>query len=129
MKRRLRIAGAIALTVLLLIGCAGRPAKPVMVYQPGDAKRSCHALERELGLIEEDILDLIPQTDKTAKNIQLGVAGIFLLIPLLFMDLSKAEQVEVNALTKRYNYLLSIGELNDCDLKRVPLPDFEKRNY
>lgn len=89
----------------------------------------CHALEGELELIEKNILDLIPQTDKTAKNIQLGVAGIFLLVPLLFMDLSKAEQVEVNALTKRYNYLLSIAQLNDCDLQRVPIPDFKKRDY
>jgi hypothetical protein len=129
MKRRLRIAGSISLAAFVLIGCAGRPAKPVMVYQPADVTKPCHVLDGELEVIEKSILDLIPQTDKTAKNIQLGVAGIFLLVPLLFMDLSKAEQIEVNALTKRYNYLLSIGDLNSCDLKRVPIPDFEKRNY
>jgi hypothetical protein len=123
------IASAVALVVLLLAGCAGRPAHPVMVYQHGDETRSCDALERELELIEEDILELIPQTDKADKNTRLGVAGIFLLVPFFFMDLSKAEQVEVNALIKRYNHLLEIGGVNGCGFEREPIPDFKKSDY
>jgi len=129
MKRRSRIAGAIVLAALIVVGCAGRPANPVMVYQPDDKTRSCEALERELELIEEDILRLLPKTDKGAKNTGLGIAGIFLLVPFFFMDLSKAEQVEVNALTKRYNYLLTIGKENGCSFKRASIPDFEKSDY
>lgn len=101
----------------------------MMVYQPGDQTRSCDALARELELIEDDIVRLMPKTDKAEKNTQLGVAGIFLLVPFFFMDLSKAEQIEVNALTKRYNYLLTIGGEKGCGFERPPIPDFEKSDY
>lgn len=114
---------------MLHAGCAGRPAQPVMVYQHGDEERSCDALERELELIEEDIRALIPKTDKSDKNTQLGVAGIFLLVPLFFMDISKAEQVEVNALTKRYNHLLVIAVEKDCGFDLQLIPEFQKTDY
>jgi len=114
---------------MLLTGCSGRPAQPVMVYQHSDEARSCDALERELELIEEEVIKLMPQTDKADKNTQLGVAGIFLLVPFFFMDISKSEQVEANALIKRYNHLLNIGEVNGCDIERESIPDFRKTDY
>lgn len=129
MGRNHDIACSIMLAALILMGCAGRPANPIMVYQHGDEERSCDALERELELIGEDILALMPRTDKADKNTQLGVAGIFLLIPLFFMDISKAEQVEINALTKRYNHLLGIAVEKDCGFDLKPIPDFQKTNY
>jgi len=129
MRRRNRIAVPTVLAALIVVGCAGRPANPVMVYQPDDKTRSCDALERELELIEEDIAELLPKTDKADKNTQLGVVGIFLLVPFFFMDLSKSEQVEANALTKRYNYLLTVGEENSCGLQHAPIPEFEKSDY
>jgi hypothetical protein len=122
-----RTAAIVAL--LLVMGCAGRPAQPVMVYQPDDTTRSCDALERELELIEDEISRLLPQTDKSTKNTQLGVAGMLLLVPFFFMDLSKAEQVEVNALTQRYNHLLEIGEGNNCGFTQTPIPTFKKTEY
>ena len=100
-----------------------------MVYQHGDETRSCDTLERELQLIEEDILALLPETDKADKNTQLGVAGIFLLVPVFFMDISKSEQVEVNALTKRYNHLLEIAVAKECGTERLPIPEFQKTDY
>ena len=123
------ILGVITLTLPFLAGCAGRPASPVMVYQHGDEARSCDALERELELIEEDILALLPETDKADKNTQLGIAGIILLVPFFFMDISKSEQVEVNALTKRYNHLLEIVKKKECDTSRQPIPEFHKTDY
>lgn len=129
MGRNHDIACSIMLAALILMGCAGRPANPIMVYQHGDEERSCDALERELELIGEYILALMPRTDKADKNTQLGVAGIFLLIPLFFMDISKAEQVEINALTKRYNHLLGIAVEKDCGFDLQPIPDFQKTNY
>ena len=129
MRRDHDIVCGITLAALILMGCAGRPANPVMVYQHGDEGRSCDALERELELIEEDIRALIPQTDKAEKNTQLGVTGILLLVPLFFMDISKAEQVEVNALTKRYNHLLGIAVGKDCGLDLQSIPEFQKTDY
>jgi len=130
MEHKLKLfASVIALAFLLFTGCASRPAHPVMVYQHGDDARSCDALERELELIEEDILALLPQTDKADKNTQLGIAGIFLLVPFFFMDISKSEQVEVNALIKRYNHLLEIATEEECEIDRLPIPDFQKTDY
>lgn len=119
----------VLLSVLFLTGCAGRNAYPVMVYQHADDIRSCDALEREIELIREDIFILMPQTDKADKNTQLGVAGIFLLIPFFFMDLSKAEQIEVNALIKRHNHLVNIGERKSCNMDHELIPDFKKTEY
>lgn len=129
MKLIIHTASAVLLTAIVLSGCAGRPAHPVMVYQHEDETRSCEALKRELELIEENVAQLIPQTEKADKNTRLGVAGIFLLVPLFFMDLSKAEQIEVNALIKRYNHLIDIGEANGCGFVRQPIPDFQKTDY
>ena len=125
----LKLLGALAVALSLLPGCAGRPAHPVTVYQHGDETRSCDALERELELIEGQIRELMPKTDKVDKNTTLGVTGIILIVPLFFMDLSKAEQIEVNALTKRYNHLLDIGKAKDCGFDRQPIPDFRKTDY
>lgn len=122
-------AAMFALTLVLVGGCAGRTANPVMVYQPGDEGRSCVVLERELAQIEKKIFDLMPQTEKAAKNTALGVSSYLLLVPIFFMDISKSEQIEVNALTKRYNHLLEIGESNDCDFSRQRIPDFQKAEF
>ena len=122
------IASAILITVSMLLGCAGRPAHPVMVYQHEDEARSCDALDRELELIEEEITERVPQTYKADNNTALGVTGLFLLVPLFFMDISKTEQIEINALIKRYNHLLKIAEINECSLVREPIPDFKKQN-
>lgn len=129
MRRRPFIVGAVQLLLVLVMGCAGRTADPVMVYQHGDENRSCDALERELELIESEILDLLPQTEKADRNTKLGVAGVFLVVPLFFMDLSKAEQVEANALTKRYNHLLGIAEDKACGLELQAIPEFQKTDY
>jgi hypothetical protein len=120
---------ALAITFTLISACAGRPANPVMVYQHDDEAMSCDVLERELQLIENQILALMPKTDKANKNTTLGVTGIFLIVPLFFMDLSKAEQIEVNALTKRYNHLLEISMKKNCGLNRQVLPEFKKTDY
>lgn len=118
---------AIALMSLALPGCAGRQANVVNIYQPGDEGRSCVGIESEMTVSEEEILRLIPQADKTAKNWILGTAGFFLLVPYFFMDLSKAEQQEINALRHRYNYLLEIAKNNGCQTDRTPLPDFSDK--
>ena len=94
MKDKLRKLGALTLSALLLLGCAGREAHPVSTYQYGDEKKSCKALEMELTFTEEKIQRLLPETKKTGKNVGLGVAGVFLIVPWYFMDFTKSEQIE-----------------------------------
>ncbi|WP_236631649.1 hypothetical protein [Endozoicomonas numazuensis] len=111
--------------VLLQTGCAGRDAHPIAVRQYGDINRSCAALEGEMMFIEGEISRLMPKTDKTGKNVALGVTGVFFLVPWFFMDLSQAEQIEIDAYRQRYNHLLSLAQDKNCsNQSRVPIPDF-----
>ena len=114
------------LVVTLNIGCAGRMPNPVMIHQYGDDKRTCQALEREMVFIVDEIERLIPKTNKTAKNVVLGVTGFFLIVPLFFMDLSKAEQMEIDAYRRRYNHLLIIAGDKECGVDRTEIPAFNQ---
>ena len=114
------------LVVTLSVGCAGRTANPVMIHQYRDDQRSCLALEREMVFIEDEIQRLIPQTDKTGKNVALGVTGFFFIVPLFFMDLSKAEQIEIDAYRRRYNHLLIIAGDKQCGSDRTEIPKFDQ---
>ena len=126
MDDKLRKLGALTLSALMLLGCAGREAHPVSTYQYGDEKKSCKALEMELTFTEEKIQRLLPETEKTGKNVGLGVAGVLLIVPWFFMDFTKSEQIEAEALRDRYNQLLVIAEDKNCGFNRQPIPDFKK---
>ena len=117
---------ATLVTITLSVGCAGRAANPVMIQQYGDDKKSCLALEREMTFIQAEMQRLLPKTEKTGKNTALGVTGFFFLVPLFFMDLSQAEQIEVDAYRQRYNHLLIIAGDKQCGLDKQEIPDFRK---
>ncbi|MFT8276131.1 hypothetical protein ACMSSJ_11390 [Kerstersia gyiorum] len=116
--KKLLVAAAAA---VVLSGCAGRAANPVMVQQYGDNAKSCQGLEFEMAHIESEVQRLVPQTEKTGKNAALGTAGFFLLVPLFFMDFSQAEQVEVNAYRQRYNHLAILAMEKGCETDRKPV--------
>jgi len=119
------------LVVTLLVclgtyGCAGRTPNPVQAYQYGDEKRSCDALKAELAYVESEIQRKLPDSDKTGSNVALGVAGVFLLVPWFFMDFSKADQVEIEALRRRYNNLVILSAEKSCGFENRPIPEFQK---
>jgi hypothetical protein len=107
-------------------GCAGRTPNPVQTYQYGDEKRSCNALRAEISNIESDIQRKLPDSDKTGTNVALGVAGAFLLVPWFFMDFSKADQVEIEALRRRYNHLVILSAEKSCGFDFKEIPEFQK---
>ena len=109
----------------LVVGCAGRAANPVMIQQYGDDKKTCQALETEMAFIQGEIQNLIPQTQKTGKNVALGVTGAIFIVPLFFMDLSQSEQEEVNAYRQRYNHLLILAGEKNCGVNAEPIPAFD----
>lgn len=116
---RLQVISAVCL--LLLAGCGGRAANPVMISQFGDDKMSCAAMELEMHQSQASIQRLIPQTEKTGKNVALGVTGFFFIVPLFFMDLSQAEQIEVEALRQRYNRLAVLATDKGCgEVEQIP---------
>jgi len=75
-------------------------------------------LEHELQTIQHEIQRLLPKRDKTAKNIVLGVAGAFFLVPWFFMDFKNAEAQEYEAYRQRYNHLSAIAVDKNCGLKK-----------
>lgn len=106
-----------------LSACAGHTPNPVQSYQPGDDRKSCAAIKAELANTETDIRAKIPDADKTAQNVALGVAGAFLIVPWFFMDLSKADQVELEALRHRYNTLVIMASEKQCGFDVKPIQD------
>lgn len=125
----------ICVSIVGLTACGGRTPSPVMIAQYGDQNKNCKALEFEMSTIQGEIQRLLPKTDKTGKNVALGVAGWFFLVPLFFMDFKNAEAVEYEAYRQRYNHLASLAMSNDCGAEVINLPsvqqmkeDYEKQN-
>lgn len=112
---------AVTFAAVMLVGCAGRAANPVMVQQYGDNAKSCQGLEFEMAQIESEVQRLVPDTKKAGKNVALGVAGVLFLVPLFFMDFSQAEQIEVNAYRQRYNHLAILAIDKGCETNRKPV--------
>ncbi|MCX2982880.1 SHOCT domain-containing protein [Halieaceae bacterium IMCC14734] len=87
---------------------------PVASYKLGDDEMSCQELKAELAYINAQVAELVPETKKTGKNVALGVAGWFLIVPWFFMDLSDAEKVEIQAYQERYMALEKLYIRNGC---------------
>lgn len=120
------IVNALTISALLLTtACAGRTANPVSEYQYGDEKKSCERLRAEISNINSEISALIPNTEKTGKNVALGVAGWFLIVPWFFMDFTESEQIEINALRRRHNNLVAISAEKNCGFEDKEIPPFE----
>jgi hypothetical protein len=118
----------VAMLILFLgaYGCAGRTPNPMQTYQYGDEKRSCNALRAEISNIDSDIQTKLPNSDKTGSNVALGVTGAIFIVPLFFMDFSKADQIEVEAMRRRYNSLVIISAEKNCGFEYKQMPDFQK---
>ena len=101
--------------LLPLAGCGGRTANPVASVQPGDAGLSCVALRTEMSTVESQVAALIPESKKTGKNVGLGVAGLFLIVPFFFMDSGAAEKAEIQAFRARYGELQKTYSQKGCD--------------
>lgn len=95
-------------------GCAGHTANPVVVYQLGDEKKSCKSLRMEMYHIQSEISRLIPNSDKTGRNIAYAATGIIFLVPLFFMDLKQGEKIEIDAYRQRYSHLMLIAKEKGC---------------
>lgn len=98
----------------ILAACAGRVANPSASYRIGDDAMSCSEIKAELSHVQSRVDALVPESEKTGKNVALGVAGWFLIVPWFFMDLSKSEQVEIKAYQERYLSLEKLYSRKDC---------------
>jgi S1-C subfamily serine protease len=82
----------------------------------------------EIANSEAEITRLVPEADKSGSNVALGVVGAILFWPALFaMDFSDADQIELDALRKRYNNLVLVATEKRCGFKSTPLPEIQRQ--
>ena len=126
MNKKLKpIIASIVVVLFIVQGCAGRSAHPVTVAQSGDAKKTCKALRKGTQQILRKIHKMVPKIKKKDRNRTLLIMpGVFLIIPLFFVDLSDAEKVETNALRERYNYLSTLVGRRNCRFKAPQMKKF-----
>lgn len=118
------------ITSTFFAGCAGREANPVPCYIEGDENLSCQALREEITRLQEDMLALLPKTDKSFTNTLWCAGGVVAIAPYFFMDVKDAERIEYEAFRRRHNRLLLIAKEKDCDMsdiKAEPIPSLEQR--
>lgn len=113
-------------SAVLVSACGGKAPNPVAQYQPGDEGRSCPGLKTEISSNEAEIARLLPFEDATGKNVVLGVAGAFLLVPWFFMDFKEGEATELQALRRRNQWLREVASNKDCNIPRSQLVFSEK---
>ena len=114
----------LALVIALAAGCGGRTAQPTSEYKLGDESKSCELLRAEINQCRSEVTRRYKEVENTqGKNAALGVAGAILFWPaLFFMDLSDADQIELNAMIKRHDALAMICAQKHCGFVVEPLP-------
>lgn len=115
--RPLALASVIS-GMALVSACGGKTANPVSQYQPGDEGRSCEGLKTEISSNDAEIARLIPYEDATGKNVALGVAGAFFIVPWFFMDFKEGEATELQALRRRNQWLREVASDKSCNIPR-----------
>lgn len=102
MKAKLALAAA-----LLLAGCAGRTGHPVAISNGYDAALSCQQMQAEIQANQTKATQVAEEKNSAENgNIAVGAVGALLFWPALFaLDLSDAEQREMDALEARNSYL------------------------
>jgi uncharacterized protein YaaQ len=115
-KRSFGFAVTAVLGTILLAGCAGRPAAPVAVNQPGDADKSCHQLMQELNHNQYRMALLVKETNHVkAGNAETAGADAFFFPPVLVAyDKGKAQDIELKALQDRNAHLTKLAVDKDC---------------
>lgn len=106
--------GAIFIFALVLSSCAGRTANPMAVVQSKDNSLTCQQLEAELISLGAAARGLSREADKLPQNAALLAAGTFLVIPYFFVDLSEAEEEELNAVRARHMRVTRIASDKNC---------------
>lgn len=110
MKRSL----CILLMVFIAAGCAGRDPRPIETAKPTDKTMTCDDIDMEIVTATNEFNRLTIESDKTARNVALGILGYFLIIPLFFMDFKNAEKHEAEMYRNRITNLRYLQHKNKC---------------
>lgn len=110
MKRSL----CVLLMVVIVVGCAGRDPRPIETVKPTDKIMTCDDIDMEIMTATNEFNRLTIESDKTARNVALGILGYFLIIPLFFMDFKNAEKHEAEMYRNRITNLRYLQHKNKC---------------
>ena len=104
------------LVLAILSSCApGRTPNNIKVTNVSDINLSCEELLSEIDSINLRVIELTEEeSSKDKKNTGLQIAGAIFLVPLLFMDLTESERIEINAYRARYFHLTKLVENKSC---------------
>lgn len=101
-----------AITMLLVLsGCVGRHAEPIAANYATDSRLSCTSIIDEIARHQQTLVNLQSERSKINRsNINIGIAGSFLLIPLFWLNVTDAPEVEQYAIGARMNVLTDLQE-------------------
>ena len=117
----LSTSSVIALITSLVVACAGKTPYPIPQSQAGDQYLNCEQIHLQIQDNQSKMLALVPQQNKMGKNVALGVAGAFFIVPWFFMDFSDAERIEIQGYELRNNYLMSLANSKHCGGMPAPI--------
>ena len=104
-------------------GCAGRTPQPIMIEQPQDSSLTCSQLEKTLEQIMIQVNDLYSEGKSRRKNNRVFDVLSYIFPPAsLLQDLRKADKVEIAALNKRHNHLVTIAREKGCRINKQLIP-------
>jgi hypothetical protein len=108
---------AVALMVVLTVmsGCATTKPNPVPLMQKPDKHLSCSGLMQEMDAAKKLIADSqqAAAVQRRKNGIYAGT-GLFIIVPLFFMDFSGAADKEEQAAQARLDYLTGLYNANGC---------------
>ena len=96
---------------------------PVMISQPKDSLLTCPQIEIKMERIMPQIAALYSEGKRGRKNNKMIGTLSFIFPPAtLFKDFRYAEKVEINALRKRHNHLVSMAREKGCGGNKRMIP-------
>ena len=112
---RVTVAVACAMAIAVNYGCAGTHANPVPLSQVGDDKMGCNQIETEMKMMLETAdREKAEGQEQVVKNVVAVTTGIFLIVPLFFVDPHNNNSVEEKAARDRYVKLQAMGKDRGC---------------
>ncbi|WP_039458958.1 hypothetical protein [Candidatus Jidaibacter acanthamoebae] len=107
----------------ILSGCRGRAAHPVQVIQDRDYNMTCNQLYFEMKAIENHTSKLHKERAGSNAGNVAAIAGSIIFLPAIaFVDLSKAERVELDAYKSRYEHLNELMHNKHCEVIGINEP-------
>lgn len=105
----------ILLASAFLVACAGRDPSPVEARQSNDRSLSCSQLASAIQSNDRRVAQLeMEKSDRNSRNVKLGIATAFLLLPVFWLDISNGVEVDLGAQYDRGHHLQTLSDRKNC---------------